>query len=366
MKIAIIGSRGIPARYGGFETFSEKISSILSKGGHDVTVIGEKGNANNIEQLGKVKVRESVFRKSKNPILFYWDSFYKSRRGFDVVFVCGVGAALFYPILKNKNNTLVTNVDGLEHLRSKFSIVKKLYVRLAQIATRRWSDFIIADSEGIGDYWKKNRMDIDKIRVITYGADPASSFLQDDLKPYSLKAGSYYLVIARLVPENHIKEIIEGYLNSETEKDLVIVGGLDDNSYINGLKVYERKGLQFIGSIYDKQKLDSLRKGAFAYIHGHSVGGTNPSLLEAMAASCVCICHDNIFNHEVIDQEQLYFRNGKDLSLQLVQVEKMTEPELETYRVRSLDRVQLVYSWEKIGGEYLQFLKYIHERKHSL
>ena len=84
MKIAIIGSRGIPARYGGFETFSEKISSILSKGGHDVTVIGEKGNANNIEQLGKVKVRESVFRKSKNPILFYWDSFYKSRRGFDV------------------------------------------------------------------------------------------------------------------------------------------------------------------------------------------------------------------------------------------------------------------------------------------
>ena len=132
------------------------------------------------------------------------------------------------------------------------------------------------------------------------------------------------------IRDSHIKEIIEGYLNSGTEKDLVIVGGLDDNSYINGLKVYERKGLQFIGSIYDKQKLDSLRKGAFAYIHGHSVGGTNPSLLEAMAASCVCICHDNIFNHEVIDQEQLYFRNGKDLSLQLVQVEKMTEPELET------------------------------------
>ena len=367
MRIAIIGSRGIPAKYGGFETFCEKISVILSNGGHVVTVIGEKGNSSNAKKFDGVNICESAFRKSKNPVLFYWDSLFKTRKRFDVVIVCGVGAALFYPLLKKGKTTLVTNVDGLEHLRGKFRFLKKLYVRLAQIAAGKWSDFIVVDSDGIGEYWKKNYKGIvEKIRMLAYGADQVTFVQVDGLQSFGLIEGTYYLVIARLVPENHIREIIEGFLLSGSSKSLVIVGGLEDNSYVRALKSQQSKGILFTDAIYDKNKLDSLRKGAFAYIHGHSVGGTNPSLLEAMACSCVCICHDNIFNREVTNQEQLYFRNKKHLSLQLAQMENMASSDLNNYKNKSLARVQSAYSWEKIGNQYLQFLKFINERKHSL
>jgi len=367
MKIAIIGSRGIPARYGGFETFVEHISSILVRANYEVTVYGEKGNAEIIKNNSEVHIKESVFKKSKNPLLFYFDSLRKTVSTYDLVLVCGVGAAPFYPLFKNKNSFLITNVDGLEHLRAKFSIPKKIFVRLAQRFTKKYSDIIIADSESVGIFWKEKLLcPPEKLEVIAYGADEAFPFNQAILEKYSLIEGNYYLIVARLVPENHILEIIKGFIASGSEKKLIIVGGLESNSYVRMIREFSGSKILFADAIYEKESLDSLRRGAFAYIHGHSVGGTNPSLLEAMAASCICICHDNIFNREVNTEEQLYFRDAEDLRLRINELEKMPKAEIALLKQTSFKRVSIKYSWDLIGEQYLQLLREIYERKHHI
>jgi glycosyltransferase involved in cell wall biosynthesis len=367
MKIALIGSRGIPARYGGFETFVQKLSGILAEAGHDVSVWGEKGNAAGESMMGSVSIMESNYRKSKNPLLFYWDSLRRTSGRYDVIFVCGVGASLFYPLLKRKNTILITNVDGLEHLRSKFSFLKKIFVKVSQRFTKRYSDIVISDSAGVTHYWAEELgCSAEKLKTIAYGAEPVLPFLQSILDEYSLEKNSYYLIVARLVPENHILEMIQGFIHSGTEKRLVVVGGLQDSAYLDDLKKIKDPRILFTGSIYIKQVLDSLRGGAYAYLHGHSVGGTNPSLLEAMAASCLCICHDNIFNHEVNSKEQLYFRNAKDLSLRIAEVENMPDAIRKKMQQGSLDRLQSNYSWAKIGQQYIQLLHELNERRHSV
>ena len=367
MKIAIIGSRGIPAHYGGFETFVEHISSILVKANYEVTVFGEKGNAGIVKQNSEVHIKESVFKKSKNPLLFYFDSLRKTASSYDVLLVCGVGAAPFYPLFKNKNSILITNVDGLEHLRAKFSVLKKIFVRFAQRVTKKHSDVVIADSEAVGVYWKEElNCSPEKLKVITYGTDAAFSFNQSYLEKYSLIEDDYYLIVARLVPENHILEIIKGFIASGSGKKLIIVGGLGNTSYVRMVRGYSSSKILFTDAIYTKESLDSLRRGAFAYIHGHSVGGTNPSLLEAMAASCICICHDNIFNREVNTKEQLYFRDAEDLRLRINEVEKMPEAEIALLQQSSFNKVSTEYSWNLIGEQYLKLLREIYERKNRI
>ncbi len=367
MKIALIGSRGIPAKYGGFETFVQQLSLILSEAGHDVVVIGEKGNAGGLSNSGKIRIEESDYRKSKNPLLFYFNSLRRAAGLYDIILICGVGAAIFYPFFKSRNSILITNVDGLEHLRAKYSYLKKLFVRISQRFIKIFSDFVIADSEAVGVYWRDSlACSPAKIQVITYGAQMALPFQQSYLDEYGLSKDSYYLVVARLVPENHIREIIEGFNLARTNKKLLIVGGLDNTAYVLNLKKNQDPGVIFAGAIYNKHILDSLRSGAFAYLHGHSVGGTNPALLEAMAASCLCICHDNIFNHEVNSTEQLYFRNAKDLSQLLAEVEKMPRTTIESFQHASLNRVMTNYSWSEIGRRYKQLLLELYETRHHL
>lgn len=367
MKIAIIGSRGIPAVYGGFETFVQEIAPLLKSAGHEVMVMGEKNNSSGLENYGAVQIMESVYKKSKNPLLFYLDSLRRVAGKYDVVLVCGVGASIFYPFFRTKTTTIITNVDGLEHLRAKFSFIKKVFVKLSQHFAKQFSEIIIADSEAVGKYWREElHGNPDKVQVIAYGAHEALPLLQSLLDEYAFQQNSYYLIIARLVPENHIREIIEGFLMSGSEKKLVIVGGLENSDYLEILRKYTDPKIVFTGAIYNKQVLDTFRRGAFAYFHGHSVGGTNPSLLEAMAASCFCICHDNIFNREVNSQEQLYFRNAIDLKTIILKAEKMSLDEINTLRKAGFQRVGSRYTWRMIGELYLNLLRKIDGRKNTI
>lgn len=367
MKIAIIGSRGIPAKYGGFETFAFHISKILLQAGHDVTVVNEHDNSVGLQKIDGVNIIESRFKKSKNPLLFYFNSLRKTADSFDLIFVCGVGASLFYPLLKKKSSYILTNVDGLEHRRAKFSLFKKIFVRLSQFFADRFSDFIIADSEAIGKYWHENiSTKHEKLQVITYGAEATQAYNSSALENYKLSKGDYYLILARLVPENHIHLIIQGYLLSGSTKKLFIIGGKEKSDYVNGLLQSESDKIIFPGAIYSKETLDSIRIGAYAYLHGHSVGGTNPSLLEAMAASCVCICHDNVFNREVNSEEQLYFRNAEELSRRMKEIESMSFSDIQLMKDAALNRVTANYSWKKIGDQYIELLNGIYERTNRL
>ncbi len=357
MKIAILGTRGIPPKYGGFETFAQKISVLLAAEGHELSVIGEKGNAQDMRTRDGIQIIESAFKKSSDPLRFYADSLRKAGDQFDTLLVCGVGGAVFYPLLKRKRNFLITNVDGMEHLRTKYPFYARAFVRLSQYFTAWKSDCIIADSEEVSKYWKHTfPAAAKKVRCIAYGADPAGELDLHHLERYQLQSSAYYLVVARFVPENNIHTIIQAFLNAGIASRLVLVGYAAQGSYRRKLESFKDDRLIYTGTIYDKAVLDSLRRGSIAYLHGHSVGGTNPSLLEAMAASCLCVCHDNVYNHEVTFSKQLYFRNADELISVFHQLESMDEAKKDQFRKAAYERFVSAYTWEKVKSSYLRVL----------
>ena len=322
MKIAIIGSRGIPASYGGFETFAEEISWRLVNDEREVSVICQHSNSKK-QYHDKVKLLYSRFTKDRNPVRFYLDSL-KIASGFaDIILVCGVGGAVFYPLMKRKNRIIITHVDGREELRGKYSALKKLYVRISQTFAARYSDYIVADSNAVEKFWRrKYEVPASKISAIEFGADIDPETDESHLNDVKLKPAEYFLVVCRMVPENNLDMIIRGFTESGSNRILVLVGALE-GSYSKSLLRLASHNVIFLNGIYSKVKLATLRKYCYAYIHGHTVGGTNPSLLEAMAAGNVCLCHDNEFNHETTASEMIYFKDAGELSNKVRLIESM-------------------------------------------
>lgn len=354
MKIAIIGSKGIPANYGGFETFAFHLAKSLSVR-HEITVVNEKENAASGFDF-PVKIIHSDFMKSKNPLKYYKQSLELVSDSNDIVLVCGVGGSVFYPKFRSKI-ICITNVDGVEHRRGKYTFLQRWLVYLLQYTATLFSKHIVADSNEIRKYWK-NRFGIseNKISSIAYGAEVPLSFDDSVLLKYGLSKDAYFLVVARLVPENNLELILKAFSKYKGEKRLVIVGSTDDNPFARKISIVNDERIVFTGGIYQKDKLDSLRKNSFAYIHGHSVGGTNPALLEAMAAKCICICHDNVFNREVAGNEQNYFADEKQLLKLLNGLEESGNSGMQ-FRELSYDRVLTFYSWEKISLQYEALFK---------
>lgn len=348
MKIAIIGTKGIPANYGGFETFAYHLAKNLSVN-HDITVVNEKGNLA-LEFHFPVHVLYSDYEKSKNPLKFYRQSLRITGNTNDIVLVCGVGGSLFYPL--RGGGKIVTNVDGLEHKRRKYSFMQRTFVFILQIVSTFLSDHLIADSDAVRNYWfKRFHVRKQKITSIAYGAEIPVNFNDSVLEKFELKSKEYYLVVGRLVPENNLKMILEAFVNYRGKKKLVVVGNVNDNPFAKSISQNEKENVVFTDGIYEKDKLDSLRKHSFAYIHGHSVGGTNPALLEAMAAKCACICHDNEFNREVTQENQVYFQSASGL-MELVNQIDNNRDAVSRYSEFAFKRVTENYTWERISRKY--------------
>jgi glycosyltransferase involved in cell wall biosynthesis len=349
MKIAIIGSKGIPANYGGFETFAFHLAKILSSK-HNITVVNEKESIAG-EFNFPVNIVYSDFMKSKNPLKFYKQSIQLVCDSNDIVIVCGVGGSIFYPFQAGKAK-LVTNVDGLEHRRGKYTMLQRLFVYGLQRIATLFSHHIVADSNEVEKYWKKRfAISNKKITAISYGAEVPEKFDDSVLTEYSLTGKNYFLVVARLVPENNLQMILNSFAEYKGKKKLVIVGNTSDNPFSQAISNNSSEQIIFTGGIYQKEKLDSLRKNCFAYIHGHSVGGTNPALLEAMAANCICICHNNVFNREVAGENQNYFSNHDELVERLNYLESNPDSG-SRFAELSLQRVKEHYSWDQIASQY--------------
>ena len=359
MRIAIIGSRGIPANYGGFETFAEEISIHLSNEKFDITVVCQKGKATK-PFFQEVALKYSRFTKDKNPVRFYYDSLKIASADADIILACGVGGSIFYHLLKRKRTKIITHVDGREELREKYSWLKKIYVRIAQSFAAKYSDHIIADSHAVKKHWQEEYgLPEIKISAIGFGAHVNSDSDDSILVDFGLDKKSYYLVICRMVPENNLGTIIQGYLLSGSKYKLILVGGLS-GSFGEQLKKYSSDQIRFLGGIYNKSKLNALRKQCNAYLHGHTVGGTNPSLLESMAAGNICICHDNVFNRETTDNEMLYFKDKDELAEKIRLVESMDETEIERFTAKGKLRISSVYNWENITRQYAQLFNSLH------
>ncbi len=359
MKVTIIGTHGIPAKYGGFETFAAHLAEALAKEGISVSVINEKKNPVG-PVLEGIEIISSAFNKSESPLRFYKESLKIAVADSDVIISCGVGGAYSYRQYRNIKAKIITNVDGLEHRRSKYTGFQRLIVYHLQKLVTKYSDIIIADSLEIKKYWTgRFPHSTYKIKTIAYGADKCLPMDLKVLEECNLVSNEYFLVIARLVPENKLLEIIQAFKSYIGSKKLVVVGGLENTAYVRKLELAANDNVLFTDSVYDKSFLDSLRQGCFLYLHGHSVGGTNPALLEAMAAGCAIMCHDNVFNREVTGKSQIYFHSQSDLAIMLNLLEHKAS-DVDVLKKKSIERVQNEYNWKKICSAYIQLINVLY------
>jgi glycosyltransferase involved in cell wall biosynthesis len=355
--ISIVGTRGIPARYGGFETFAQKISGIMANAGHDVTVQCDYQSYHSVSFNG-VNLYFSGFTKDQHPVKYYYDGLKNAFRNSDIVIVATTFGSFFYFLNFFRKKKILTNTDGIEYNRSKWGLFQKLYIRISGILAALSSDILIADSVEIASFLKgKYPFAARKIRVIEYGAEIIETSDESVIREYGLESGNYYLVVSRLEPENNLRMITEGYLASGSRRPLIIVGNLKDSRFVKELvSSCDGTEVRFIGGIYDPSRLSALRCFCAAYIHGHSVGGTNPSLLEAMGCGNLCICHDNVFNREVTGNKQLYFEKVEALSSRIMEVEQMEISELIMFREYSRERILNYYNWDRISSQYLKLI----------
>lgn len=319
LRIAILGTRGIPNNYGGFEQFAEYLAVGLKERGHDVAVYIPHFHPYKKDEFKGVRLHrvispERLLGAAANFLYDYLCLRDAIKRGYDIALECGYGtlAPSLY-LVRPKKTRIITNMDGLEWKRSKWSPMVQRLMLIFEGMTVRRSHALVADNIGIQEYLK-NTYGIDST-YIPYGADLVENPPIEPLEDYQVELEKYFLVIARLEPENNLEMIINGYRTACSPYPLLIIGN-HMTSYGHYLKKIfaDTPSIRFLGGIYKKQILDSLRHHARIYFHGHSVGGTNPSLLEAMGCGSMIAAHDNEFNRSVANKNALYFSDSLDIT----------------------------------------------------
>ncbi len=356
MKIAILGTRGIPNRYGGFEQWAEQLSVGLVNKDCGVTVYNSHFHPYKNDKYQGVKL---VHRWDPKKIglasQFIYDLLcilHARRQNYDAILQLGYTTSSIWAWLLPKKSRIIYNMDGMEWKREKYKGLLSSFLKYAEKLAVKYSDAIIADSQPIKKYLDK-KYNINS----SFIAYPAEIFNQPDesvLKEYDLKPEDYYLLIARFQPDNNLETVIKGVLDSSKPTPLIIVGD-HQNRYGNYLKnKYNHKRIVFLGKIYDKRVLNNLRYFSFFYFHGHSSGGTNPSLLEAMAASCVICAHDNEFNRSITEMNAFYFKTEEDINDILNRGVK--KPDKSNWIKNNLNKLRDDYDIDKIVNDYYHLL----------
>lgn len=350
LKIAMIGTRGIPAAYGGFETAVEEVGKRLASRGHSVTVYCRKDGlgATHLE-MNRVELpalrRRSLETLSRSALSVLHASL-KSRP--DVVFLFNAANSPLIPMLKARNIPVATHTDGLEWKRGKWGRLGRRYYLRAEKLAARWSTTLISDAQAIADYYQcKHRKRSD---VIAYGA-PIVNPSAKPIEQLGLEPGEYDLIVARMEPENHIYEGVLGALEACTGRPLVLVSGnpyrTDYASKVESLA--QHPFVRHLGSVWDQELLDSLYAHARAYVHGHSVGGTNPSLLRAMGAGAAVLAYDVEFNREVLGTNGMYWQDAPGLSELLGNLSRDDAVEIGR---RNRAFAAVTYDWDDVADEY--------------
>jgi glycosyltransferase involved in cell wall biosynthesis len=318
MRIAMIGTRGVPARYGGFETCVEEVGSRLAAFGHHVTVYcrpapGDEEAPSRYRGVRLVHL-PAVHKRSVETLSHTAVSIAHAvvRGRPDVALVFNAANSPLLPALRARGVPVATHVDGLEWKRAKWGATGRRYYRLAEALSVRWSDCLIADAAGIADYYAEEFGA--PTELIAYGApkvvaDPAA------LTGVDLAPNGYHLVVARFEPENHVLEIVRGFSASTASKPLVVVGASPyAGAYTNAVHAAGDGRVRILGAVWDQRLLDQLYANAYAYWHGHSVGGTNPSLLRAIGAGTATNAYDVSFNREVLGESGRFWTTIDDVS----------------------------------------------------
>lgn len=368
MKIVFVSTRGIPNDYGGFERFAEQLSVRLAARGHEVIVYSPHYHVYKNNEYNGVRIKHIYSPEPwmGNSVGSFFYDFLSLRDALrcekpDIIYVAGytsiVPAYIWYNVKKRKTPVIMTNMDGLEYKRTKFNRWVRAFLAWEERMTLKHCRFLITDNIGIRDYFK-SKYDRESM-LLAYGADIPRAYNERHISELGLKKKQYFLLVARMESENNIAMAIDGYLASKwrCRKPLVVVGKTNTRY---GKKLIARYGMEtavrFIDGIYDMDRLNSLRHFSFAYFHGHSVGGTNPSLLEAMACGCFILSHDNVFNKSVLGENALYYTNEQEIVSMLDDMDKTIEKK-EGFAAGNLQIIRDRYSWEKLTDTYEKYFE---------
>jgi len=359
MKIAIIGSRGYPYIYSGYETLVKELSENLAQEyGAKITVYCHKnlfkGQPARVNNINLVYIY-TIERKTLSQFIHSLQSIlHACFQDYDVILVLNSANGpfgIFTRIFKKKT---AINVDGLEWLRPKWKGLGARYFYWASRMATKLYDVIITDSFEMQKIYEREFNA--KSTVIAYGAKIRYSKTSQMIERWSLAKENYYLIVSRLIPDNNTGIIIKEFIKSNSARKLVIVG--DDpfrDRYVREIKSNDDKRLIFTGFIREEDTLAELYHSCFAYFHGHEYGGTNPSMLQALACGCAVIALDTVFNKEMLKNDKYGFffnKNNGNLKGLIEQIESKPDI-LNSYKMKSRERIKENYTWEKIVKEYI-------------
>ena len=355
VRIALIGTRGVPARYGGFETAVEEVGRRLAARGHDVVVYCRNDGQTTDEHLGMKLVNLPALRSKHAETLSHTalSVAHLARNPCDVAIMFNAANAPLLPVLRARGIPVAVHVDGLEWKRSKWSGAGRSYYLWAERRAVRWGDRLIADARAIQAYYLERYEAA--ATFIPYGAPIHDDWTANRLSELGLEPGGYHLVVARMEPENNVDVIVAGYAAADARLPLVVVGSAPHAAQHTAC-VRARAGgsdVRFVGSVWDQALLDQLYANAALYLHGHSVGGTNPSLLRAMGAAAPVGAYDVVFNREVLGDTARYFSGPSDVAA-LVRDAEADLAAAERRGLAAQDRAAANYDWERVADQYEQ------------
>jgi len=378
-NVFIIGSKGIPARYGGFETFVEKLTKYWKRDDTKFHIACPKINFEcdyefnnarcfivNIAKLGGFRSILYDLISLKECLNYIIRNNLEGSIIYMLTYRIGPFLFFFKKNIKKYKVRLYLNPDGLECNRKKWNRLVKFYWKISRILTFKFVDLIICDSREIQKKSLSNfNKTYEKAIYISYGAELKNSDMLEEkqeiinwFKNNNVIKNNYYLYVGRFVPENNGEFIINEYIDSESKKDLVLITNTKyEYDYYNNLNkkfnLDKNKKILFSGTVYDEDLLKIIRENAFAYIHGHEVGGTNPSLLEALALTKINLVLRVVFNVEVCEDSVLYFeKSSGSLKNLIIKIEKSDLHSFEDLSQKAKSRISLYYSWGKIVKEY--------------
>ena len=355
LRIAMIGTRGVPARYGGFETAIEEVGRRLAAKGHRVLVYSrnpapEEGPLPRFHKGMRVVELPALKRRSLETLSHTGASVAHllARVHPDVAIVFNAANSPYLPVLRAARVPVATHVDGLEWRRGKWGPTGQRYYRAAEALAVRYSDALIADAQGIADYYAVEFHA--PTALIAYGA-PRVHAGSERLAELSLAAGQFHLVVARFEIENHVDVVVDGYVRSGARMPLVVIGSAPyANEYTERISARADDRVRLVGGLWDQELLDQLYGNALVYYHGHSVGGTNPSLLRAIGAGAAVDAFDVSFNREVLGDAGRFWTSSEDVRALVESAESDPLAQVERGRL-SRDRAAL-YDWDEVADRY--------------
>lgn len=371
--IFIIGSRGLPAKYGGFETFVEELVKHQKNENIKYHVACRSENSDlarlsdgHFDYLGADCFAIDVPNIGPARVIAY--DILAIKKSLEIIKQEGIEKPIFYILgntiggvigtyakkIHSVGGKLFVNPDGLEWRRTKWAAPVRKYLKLAEKKMVKYADLIISDNTGIKEYLTEEYGPV-KSEIIAYGTETEISSLDFSTTLEKFGVKDYYLIVGRFVPENNYEALIRSFMASNTENDLVIITNYEGNAFYEALlqktKFDQDKRIKFVGTVYDQNELRYIREHALAYLHGHEVGGTNPGLLEAMWSTSVNLVLDVNFNRETAGDTVLYFSKD-ELTQKINQVENLSDIERNDLQKKSRSRIQERYMWDLICTQY--------------